>query len=158
MSLNKAMLIGQDPEVRYVGAAGDTNSKVATFSLATTERYKDRNGEIKENTEWHSIVAWRGLADLAERYIRKGTQLYIEGRLKTRSWQDQNGVTRYQTDVVADKIDLLSRPKDSAVEGARQMQQAQAAQQPATPRAASPQPVQKSMFEPSAAPDDDLPF
>ena len=162
MSLNKCMLIGhvgQDPEVRYVGAAGDTNSKVASFSVATTERYKDRNGEIKENTEWHSIVAWRGLADLAERYIRKGTQLYIEGRLKTRSWQDQNGITRYQTDIVADKIDLLSRPKDSAVEGARQMQQqAQAAQQPATPRAAAPPPVQKSMFEPSDAPDDDLPF
>ena len=162
MSLNKAMLIGhigQDPEVRYVGAAGDTNSKVATFSLATTERYKDRNGEIKENTEWHSIVAWRGLADLAERYIRKGTQLYIEGRLKTRSWQDQNGITRYLTDIVADKIDLLSRPKDSAVEGARQMQQQQAttAQQPANPAPAS-QPVQKSMFEPSDAPDDDLPF
>ena len=162
MSLNKAMLIGhigQNPEVRYVGAAGDTNSKVATFSLATTERYKDRNGEIKENTEWHSIVAWRGLADLAEKYIRKGSQLYIEGRIKTRSWQDQNGVTRYQTDIVADKIDLLSRPKDSAVEGARQMQQqAQAVQQPATPRAAASQPVQKSMFEPSDAPDDDLPF
>lgn len=162
MSLNKCMLIGhvgQDPEVRYVGAAGDTNSKVATFSLATTERYKDRNGEVKENTEWHSIVAWRGLADLAERYIRKGSQLYIEGRIKTRSWQDQNGVTRYQTDVVADKIDLLSRPKDPAVEGARQMQQqAQAAQQPATPQAATQQPVQKSMFEPSDAPDDDLPF
>lgn len=164
MSLNKCMLIGhigQDPEVRYVGAAGDTNSKVATFSLATTERYKDRNGEVKENTEWHSIVAWRGLADLAERYIRKGTQLYIEGRLKTRSWQDQNGITRYLTDIVADKIDLLSRPKDSAVEGARQMQQQQATavQQPAnTAPAATQQPVQKSMFEPSDAPDDDLPF
>ena len=164
MSLNKTMLIGhvgQDPEVRFVGAAGDTNTKVATFNLATTERFKDRNGEVKENTEWHSIVAWRGLADLAERYIRKGTQLYIEGRLKTRSWQDQNGVTRYLTDIVADKIDLLSRPKDSAIEGARQMQQQQATavQQPAnTAPAATQQPVQKSMFEPSDAPDDDLPF
>lgn len=164
MSLNKTMLIGhvgQDPEVRFVGAAGDTNTKVATFNLATTERFKDRNGEVKENTEWHSIVAWRGLADLAERYIRKGTQLYIEGRLKTRSWQDQNGITRYLTDIVADKIDLLSRPKDSAIEGARQMQQQQATpvQQPAnTAPAATQQPANNHIMQPGDMPDDDLPF
>ena len=153
--------VGQDPEVRFVGAAGDTNTKVATFNLATTERFKDRNGEVKENTEWHSIVAWRSNADIIEKYVKKGQQLFVEGRLKTRSWQDQSGVTKYQTDIIVDRIEMLSRPKDSAVEGARQMQQQQATavQQPAnTAPAATQQPVQKSMFETSDAPDDDLPF
>lgn len=124
MSLNKVMLIGhvgQDPEIRYVGAAGDTNSKVATMRLATTEKYKDRNNEVKENTEWHSIVAWRHNADLVENYIKKGSQLYIEGHLKTRSWQDQNGVTRYQTDVIVDKLEMLGRPKDSAPQQPKDM-------------------------------------
>lgn len=156
MSLNKALLIGfcgANPEVRYVGAAGSQNSKVAQFRLATTERYKDRDGNVKENTEWHNIVAWRGLADLAEKYIVKGTQLYIEGKLKLRSWEDQNGVTRYQTDIVADKIDLLARPKDAAVEGARQMnQQARPLQAP------QPQQPQQPVVGPEDMPGDDLPF
>ena len=132
MSLNKALLIGHVgavPEVRYVGAAGTQNAKVAQFRLATTERYKDKDGNVKENTEWHNIVAWRGLADLTEKYIVKGTLLYIEGHLKLRVWETQNGEKRYQTDIVADKIDLLSRPKDSATEGARQMSQQQPQQQ-----------------------------
>ena len=97
MSLNKVMLIGnvgKDPEVRYLDGNNNPNSgstKVATFTLATTERYRDRNGELRENTEWHNIVAWRNSADVAEKYIRKGTQLYIEGKLRTRSWTDQTG-------------------------------------------------------------------
>ena len=80
MSLNKVMLIGnvgRDPEVRYL----EGNAKVATFTLATTERFKDRAGENRENTEWHNIVAWRNNADVAERFVKKGTQLYVEGRL-----------------------------------------------------------------------------
>ena len=89
--------------------------------LATTEKYKDRNNEVKENTEWHSIVAWRHNADLVENYIKKGSQLYIEGHLKTRSWQDQNGVTRYQTDVIVDKLEMLGRPKDSAPQQPKDM-------------------------------------
>ena len=90
MSLNKVMLIGnvgRDPEVRYLENSG--NAKVATFTLATTERYRDRNGEMRENTEWHNIVAWRNSADVVERFVKKGTQLYVEGRLRTRSWDDQ---------------------------------------------------------------------
>lgn len=161
MSLNKALLIGfvgQDPEVRYVGAAGSQNSKVAQFRLATTERYKDRDGNVKENTEWHNIVAWRGLADLAEKYIVKGTQLYIEGKLKLRSWEDQNGVTRYQTDIVADKIDLLARPKDAAVEGARQMNQQPRPQQTPQSQAPQPQQPQQPVVGPEDMPGDDLPF
>lgn len=173
MSLNRAMLIGHvgaDPEIRYVGAAGNQNSKVATFRLATTEKYKDRDGNVKENTEWHSIVVWRGLADLAERYIVKGTQLYIEGKLKLRSWEDQNGVTRYQTDIVADSIQLLGRAKDSSenrapqpapqqdryIQSARQM----AAQSPASHTSGAPQPgyEQRPVIDPEDMPSDDLPF
>ena len=156
MSLNKCMLIGHvgaNPEVRYVGAAGNQNSKVAQFRLATTERYKDRDGNVKENTEWHNIVAWRGLADLAEKYIVKGTQLYVEGHLRLRSWEDQNGVTRYQTDIVADKIDLLARPKDAAVEEARLMNQQARPQQ-----APQPQQPQQPVVGPEDMPGDDLPF
>lgn len=172
MSLNKAMLIGHvgaAPEVRYIGAAGTQNTKVAQFRLATTERYRDRDGNIKENTEWHNIVAWRGLADLTENYIVKGTLLYIEGHLKLRTWETQNGEKRYQTDIVADKIDLLSRPKDSATEGARQMSQQQPQQQAAqspSPYAVAgrPQPgyEQQQYQQPNIGsedmPSDDLPF
>ena len=113
MSLNKVMLIGnvgKDPEVRYLdGSAG----KVASFTLATTERYKDRNGENKELTEWHNIVAWRGLADIIEKYVKKGTQLYIEGRIRTRSWDDQTGNKRYTTEIMADNMQLLGRKADN---------------------------------------------
>ena len=110
MSLNKVMLIGnvgRDPNVRYLdGNAGGQGSKVATFTLATTERYRDRSGETRENTEWHNIVAWRNSADLAEKFIHKGTQIYVEGRLRTRSYTDQAGVQKYTTEVVADNIQL----------------------------------------------------
>ena len=96
MSLNKVMLIGnvgKDPEVRYLEGAGQNGAgrKVATFTLATSERYRDRNGDSRENTEWHNIVAWGQPADIVERFVKKGTQLYIEGRLRTRSWTDKTG-------------------------------------------------------------------
>ena len=116
MSLNKVMLIGnvgRDPNIRYLdGNSGSQGSKVATFTLATTERYRDRSGETRENTEWHNIVAWRSSADLAERFIHKGTQIYVEGRLRTRSYTDQAGVQKYTTEVVADNIQLLGRRQD----------------------------------------------
>ena len=134
MSLNKAMLIGnvgRDPEVRYLdGQSG--NAKVATFTLATTERYRDRNGETRENTEWHNIVAWRNTADVVERFVKKGTQLYIEGRIRTRSWDDQTGNKRYTTEIIADTLQLLGKKSDNP--GAQQggyPQQGQAYQQPA---------------------------
>ena len=110
MSLNKAMLIGnvgRDPEVRYLDGK-DGNAKVATFTLATTERYRDRNGETRENTEWHNIVAWRSTADVVERFVRKGTQVYIEGRLRTRSWDDQTGNKRYTTEINVSSFQILS--------------------------------------------------
>lgn len=120
MSLNKVMLIGnvgRDPEVRYLengnNAPGAGNAKVATFTLATTERYRDRSGELKENTEWHNIVAWRNSADVAEKFIRKGTQIYVEGRLRTRSWTDQTGNKRFTTEVVVDNLQLLGRKSDN---------------------------------------------
>ena len=118
MSLNKVMLIGnvgRDPEVRYLeGGSGAQNAtKVASFTLATTERYRDRSGELRENTEWHNIVAWRNSADLAEKFIRKGSQIYIEGKLRTRSWTDQQGVKKFTTEVVVDNSQLLGKRGDS---------------------------------------------
>ena len=116
--LNKVMLIGnvgQDPEVRYLdGNNGNGgNTKVATIRLATSERYRDRNGEQRENTEWHSVVAWRNLADLAENFIRKGTQIYVEGKIRSREYTDQTGAKRYRTEIIADSIQLLGRRSDN---------------------------------------------
>lgn len=129
MSLNKVMLIGnvgQDPEVRYLD---NSQAKVARMRLATTERYTDRSGETRENTEWHTITCWRKLADTVERYVKKGTMIYVEGKLTTREWTDQQGQKRYSTEVVADNIQLLSKRQDSpAAQGG--YQQSGAYQQP----------------------------
>ena len=127
MALNKVMLIGNvgnDPEVRYLESNPQnpaTNAKVASFRLATTERFRDRNGELHENTEWHSIVAWRSNADLAEKFIHKGSQIYVEGKLRTRQWTDQTGAKRFTTEVVADTIQLLGkRPEGDQQQGGYQ--------------------------------------
>lgn len=116
MSVNKVILVGnvgKDPEVRYL----DKNVAVANFPLATTERgYTTQSGtQVPERTEWHNIVAWRGLAELAEKYIQKGTQLYVEGKLQTRSWE-KDGIKRYTTDIVADTIQLLGKRPDKSEE------------------------------------------
>lgn len=157
MALNKALLIGnvgKDPEVRYL-EGNSSSAKVATFTLATTERYRDRNGETRENTEWHNIVAWRNTADIVEKYVRKGTQVYIEGRIRTRSWDDQNGNKRYTTEIMADNLQLLGKRSDSA---APQPGQAPAYQeQPAYQTAMQPQQQQQQQNIPEAE-DDDLPF
>ena len=121
MSLNRVMLIGnvgRDPEVRYLegNSGAQSATKVASFTLATTERYRDRSGELRENTEWHNIVAWRNSADLAEKFIRKGMQVYIEGKLRTRSWADQQGVKKFTTEVVVDNIQLLGKRSDNPAE------------------------------------------
>ena len=176
MALNKVMLIGnvgRDPEVRYLdgNAPGGQGRKVATFTLATTERYRDRSGESKESTEWHNIVAWGQPADIAERFVKKGTQLYIEGRLRTRSWTDQSGAKRYTTEINVDNLQLLGRREGAPAEGGYAPQQQsyqqsapqQSYQQPAYQR---PQPVQAPKPAPAAAPAegfddapaDDLPF
>lgn len=114
MSLNKVMLIGnigRDPEVKTLDG-NNGSQKVATFTLATGEKYKDRNGELQEKTEWHNIVAWRNLADICEKYIRKGMQVYIEGRIRTRSWQDKDGNTRYTTEIMADNLQMLGKKEE----------------------------------------------
>lgn len=114
MSINKVILVGNvgnDPEVRYL----EKDICVATFRLATTERgYKAANGNlIPDRTEWHNIVLWRGLAEIAEKYVKKGTQLYIEGKLRTRQWNDSSGATRYTTEIVADNMELLSSRRNN---------------------------------------------
>ena len=106
-SINKVILIGnlgKDPEVRHL----ENGAIVANFSIATSETYKDRKtGEKVSQTEWHNIVAWRGLAEIAERYLKKGQKVYIEGKLKTRSWQDQDGNNRYSTEIITDNLTML---------------------------------------------------
>ncbi len=110
MSVNKVILVGnvgRDPEVRYL----ENNVCVANFTLATTERgYTTQSGvQVPDKTEWHNIVVWRGLAEVAEKYVRKGSQLYIEGKLRTRSWEDQNNIRRYTTEIYVDNMELLGR-------------------------------------------------
>ena len=135
MALNKVMLIGNvgnDPEIRYLDSnpqGPQGNTKVASFRLATTERYRDRNGETRENTEWHSIVAWRSNADLVEKFVHKGSQIYIEGKLRTRQWTDQTGNKRFTTEVQADNIQLLGKRPDAPQQGGYLGQGAQGAYQ-----------------------------
>lgn len=116
MSVNKVILIGnvgKDPEVRYL----EGGVAVASFTLATTERgYKTQSGvQIPDRTEWHNIIAWRGLAEIVEKYVRKGSPLYIEGKIRSRSWDDQNGIKRYVTEIYADNIELLGRRADNGM-------------------------------------------
>ena len=161
--INKVILIGnvgQDPEVRYAGDASN-GAKVATIRLATTERYKDRNGNLQEHTEWHSIVVWRNTADVVEKYVRKGSQLYIEGRLRTRSWDDQTGNKRYTTEILADNLQLLGKKSDNpGGQGGYQQPQQPAFQQPGV-QPQSYAPVQQPAPQQAQAedlPEDDLPF
>jgi single-strand DNA-binding protein len=112
-SLNKVMLIGnlgKDPEVRFT----QEGTPVATFSLATTENWTDKSGSRQEHTEWHTIVAWNKLADLAKRYLNKGRQVYVEGRLQTREWTDKEGNKRRTTEVICSQIVLLGSRQQSA--------------------------------------------
>ena len=106
-SLNKVMLIGnlgKDPEVRFT-ASGQA---VASFSLATSEKFKGKSGEWEERTEWHNITLWGKLAEIAGEYLSKGKTIFVEGRLQTRKWQDKSGNDRYTTDIVGDKMQMLS--------------------------------------------------
>lgn len=157
MSLNKVLLIGnvgKDPEIRHL----ESGVSVATITLATSERFRDKSGNTQERTEWHTVIAWRQLADLASNYIRKGSQIYVEGRIQSRSWDDQTGNKRYVTEIQADNIQLLGRRADGqqgAEAPASGYRQAQPAPQPA------PQPVSTPMVSPadiSADDPDDLPF
>ena len=110
--VNKVILIGnlgKDPEVKYL----DNGVAVANFSLATTEKYKIKEGEKVSQTEWHNIVLWRGLAEVAEKYLKKGASVYVEGKIKTRKWEDKDGNTRYNTEILADNMTMLGGKKDS---------------------------------------------
>ena len=112
-SVNKVILIGnlgKDPEIRHL----ENGAAVANFSIATSENYKDRKtGEKVSQTEWHNIVAWRGLAEIAEKYLKKGAKVYIEGKLKTRTWQDKEGNNRYSTEVITDNLTMLGSVGES---------------------------------------------
>lgn len=151
MSLNRVMLIGyvgKQPEVRYL----DSGIPVATITLATTEKgYTLANGTVvPDRAEWHNIVAWRGLAEVAEKYIQKGSQLYVEGKITTRKWE-KDGIVRYQTEIVAESIQMLGKKPEG-----------QQSQQPAQNN--QPGPVPPSMpggtgvFDGSGNDSEDLPF
>ncbi|RZK20225.1 MAG: single-stranded DNA-binding protein [Hymenobacter sp.] len=116
--INKVILVGnlgKDPEVRHL----EGGNSVANFTLATNDYYKDKQGNRVERTEWHNISAWRGLAELAEKYLKKGSQVYVEGKLRTRQYQDKDQQTRYITEIVADEISLLGgRPGGNTTGGA----------------------------------------
>ena len=111
--INKIILVGnlgKDPEVRYL----EGGIAVAKFPLATSETIKDKNGNKTEHTEWHNVVLWRGLAELAEKYLRKGATIFVEGKIKSRSWEDKEGNKRYITEVVADNMTMLGGKRDDA--------------------------------------------
>ena len=144
MSVNKVILVGnlgKDPELRYTSSG----TAVATFSLATSERFKDRNGEQQEKTEWHNIVTWRNLAEICGKYLHKGKQIYIEGRIQTRSYDDRDGNKRYITEIVADQMQMLGSRGDDA--GPRN--------RPGDDFDQRPEP---QVSEPPFNPDDDIPF
>ncbi|MCL2727302.1 MAG: single-stranded DNA-binding protein [Bacteroidales bacterium] len=144
MTLNKVMLIGnvgKDPEPRHL----ENGTIFVTITVATSERYKDRNGEVREQTEWHNVVCWRSLAEIVEKYVRKGTQVYVEGKLRSRSWEDQSGQKRYVTEVVADTLLLLGRRPEPSGGGA-------------LPHAPAPKAIPANPMEGVSTPLDDLPF
>jgi len=131
-SINKVILIGnlgKDPEVRHL----ESGVAVCNFSIATGETYKDRNsGEKVTHTEWHNIVLWRGLAEVAEKYLKKGAKIYIEGKLRTRSWQDQEGNTRYTTEILGDNMTMLgkSEPNSSPAASSQSMKASKKKEEP----------------------------
>src|ERR1051326_5707975 len=109
--VNRVMLIGnlgKDPDVQFL----EGNIGVAKFPLATTETFKDRSGKLVSQTEWHTVVLWRGLAELAQKYLHKGSLVYIEGRLRTRSWEDKEGNRKFATEVVGDNLIMLDKRAD----------------------------------------------
>ncbi len=114
--VNKVILVGnlgKDPDFQIL----EGNIPVAKFPLATTETFKDKNGRQVSHTEWHSIVLWRGLADLAQKYLHKSSLVYIEGRLKTRSWEDKDGQRKFATEIIADNLIMMDKRGDGTIPG-----------------------------------------
>lgn len=161
MSVNKVILVGnlgKDPELRYTASG----VAVATFSLATSERFKDRNGEQQERTEWHNVVAWRQLAEICGKFLHKGKQVYIEGKIQTRSYDDRDGNKRYITEIVADQMQMLSRQNDEGGgygQGRREPRQEPRQERPAAQNQGSGgAPAYEDYADPPFNPDDDIPF
>lgn len=144
-SLNKVMLIGylgDDPEIRYT----PSGSAVANFRIATTEQWTNKEGERQERTEWHKIVAWRRLGEICGEYLHKGSLVYIEGRLQTRSWEDADGNKRWTTEIVADRMQMLDRAGKSG--------EAASAEE----RFPTEEPAEATPTAGPGAPEDDIPF
>lgn len=138
MSVNRVFLIGrvgQDPEVIHL----DSGATVAKLSLATNETYKNKQGEKVEDTTWHNIVAWRGIAEVIEKYVKKGDQVYFDGKIKNRSWTDKDGNKKWTTEVVVDNIELLGGKRESNHQN-------------------TPMPSEDDMPENTPEDDSDLPF
>jgi single-strand DNA-binding protein len=149
MSVNKAILVGnlgKDPELRYT----PSGTAVCTFSLATTDRFKNKQGEQQDRTEWHNIVAWAGLAEICGKYLTKGKQVYIEGRIQNRSYDDRDGNKRYISEIVASEMQMLSR----AGEQGGGSSGSGSSSRPTTPS----EDYSSDSQEPPFNPDDDIPF
>jgi single-strand DNA-binding protein len=159
MSVNKVILVGnlgKDPELRYTASG----TAVANFSLATTEKYKDRDGNSQEKTEWHNIVVWRQLAEICGKYLTKGKQVYIEGKIQTRSYDDRDGNKRYITEIVVDQMQMLGRAGEdnSGGSGGGYQRREQRQERPASNNRQQQSPQQNQYEEPPFNPDDDIPF
>jgi single-strand DNA-binding protein len=153
--INKVILVGRvgkDPEVRHL----DNNVSVASFTLATNETYKNKSGEKVTNTDWHNIVVWRQLAEIAGKYVKKGTMLYVEGKIRTRSWDDKDGIKRYTTEIFADNFQMLSSRNDEG--GNASMGSATAGSTGAGGQHPANDYVPDANFSINAEPADDLPF
>ncbi len=156
--LNKAMIIGnlgQDPELRYT----PSGVAVANFSVATSEKWKDKDGNDQEKTEWHRVVIWRKLAEICGEYLKKGSKVYLEGKLQTRSWEDDNGVKRYATEIVVNQMQMLDRKASGATPPAPDDSQAP----PSTTTGQSSSPEQEQPKDAAQTPvkeeeENDLPF
>jgi single-strand DNA-binding protein len=166
--VNKVILVGNlgnDPEVRYM----PNGNAVANLSLATSESWKDPQGQIQERTEWHRLTMYRRLAEIAGEYLKKGSQIYIEGKLQTRKWQDQSGQDRYTTEIIVDQMQMLGgggqRPQNNQQGGQRPQNNQQGGQnqggyqqQSSNQGGGQSQPKQPPMAEPDFDFDDDIPF
>jgi single-strand DNA-binding protein len=127
--MNKAFLIGRvgkDPDVKYT----DNGNAVATFRLATSEKFTNSRGDKVENTEWHAIVAWKKLAEVCEKYVKKGDLLTIVGRIKTRQWDDKDGTTRYTTEIICDELKMLGTKNTASGEKAQESKASQPQEEP----------------------------
>ena len=156
--VNKVILVGNlgnDPEVRYM----PNGNAVANLSLATSESWKDQQGQMQERTEWHRLTMYRRLAEVAGEYLKKGSQIYVEGKLQTRKWQDQQGQDRYTTEIIVDQMQMLGGRENSSANNGYQQQSQQANQGGYQQQAQSNNQGQRPpMAEPDFDFDDDIPF